>query len=170
LGLSISKRLVSLMQGNMWVESEVAKGSKFFFTITSQISQSTMEATLGKMAPFAKRTILFVDTLRDTTGVVDRIKDLGLRPFTVHEVFEVSDKERCPHIDTIVVDSIPVVCFSPPSLSLVNCVHYYYYYFRRNAYANMSICDTSQLSSSHPQCLGLIVSTSFLFFSLLNVP
>jgi osomolarity two-component system, sensor histidine kinase NIK1 len=111
LGLSISKRLVSLMQGNMWVESEVAKGSKFFFTITSQISHSTMEATLGKMTPFAKRTILFVDTLRDTTGVVDRIKDLGLRPFVVHEVHEVSDKEKCPHIDTIVVDSLTVVCF-----------------------------------------------------------
>jgi len=98
------------MQGNMWVESEVAKGSKFFFTITSQISHSTMEATLGKMAPFAKRTILFVDTLRDTTRVVDRIKDLGLRPYVVHEVSEVSDKDKCPHIDTIVVDSLTVVC------------------------------------------------------------
>jgi len=99
------------MQGNMWVESEVAKGSKFFFTITSQISHSTIEATLGKMAPFAKRTILFVDTLRDTTGVVGRIKELGLRPYAVHEVSEVADKDKCPHIDTIVVDSLPVVRF-----------------------------------------------------------
>jgi len=31
LGLSISKRLVNLMQGNIWVELEVLKGSKFFF-------------------------------------------------------------------------------------------------------------------------------------------
>ncbi|KAF9481492.1 histidine kinase [Pholiota conissans] len=108
LGLSISKRLVSLMQGNMWVESEVAKGSRFFFTITSQISHSTIEATLSKMAPFAKRTILFVDTLFDTTGVVDRIRELGLRPYVVHEVSEVADKERCPHIDTIIVDSLTV--------------------------------------------------------------
>ena len=106
LRLSISKRLVSLMQ----VESEVAKGSKFFFTITSQISHSTMEATLVKMAPFTKRTILFVDTLRDTS-VVDHIKDLGLRPYVMHEVSKVADKEKCPHIDTIVVDSLTVVCF-----------------------------------------------------------
>ncbi|KAH6897665.1 hypothetical protein BKA70DRAFT_1315390, partial [Coprinopsis sp. MPI-PUGE-AT-0042] len=98
LGLSISKRLVSLMQGNMWVESEVAKGSKFYFTITSQINHSPME-----------RTILFVDTLRDTTGVVDRIKDLNLRPYLIHEVREVADKDKCPHIDTIVVDSLNVV-------------------------------------------------------------
>ncbi|KAF8990572.1 hypothetical protein BDQ17DRAFT_1371736 [Cyathus striatus] len=108
LGLSISKRLVNLMQGNMWVESEVSKGSKFFFTITSQISHSTMEATLSKMAPFSKRTILFMDTLRDMTGVVDRIQDLGLRPVVAHQVGEVADKERCPHIDTIVVDSLSV--------------------------------------------------------------
>ncbi|KAG2002222.1 atypical/HisK protein kinase, variant 3 [Coprinopsis cinerea AmutBmut pab1-1] len=109
LGLSISKRLVSLMQGNMWVESEVSKGSKFYFTITSQINHSSMEATLGKMQPFAKRTILFVDTLRDTTGVVNRIKELNLRPYVIHEVAEVADKEKCPHIDTIVVDSLNVV-------------------------------------------------------------
>lgn len=93
----------------MWVESEVSKGSKFFFTITSQISHSTMEVTLSKMAAFAKRTILFVDTLFDGTGVVDRIKDLGLRPYVVHDVKAVADKEKCPHIDTIVVDSLTVV-------------------------------------------------------------
>ncbi|KAF9459630.1 hypothetical protein BDZ94DRAFT_1171284 [Collybia nuda] len=108
LGLSISKRLVSLMQGNMWVESEVSKGSKFFFTITSQISQSSIESTLSKMSPFAKRTILFVDTLHDTTGVVNRIRELCLRPYVVHSVNEVADKEKCPHIDTIVVDSLSV--------------------------------------------------------------
>ncbi|KAG6333867.1 hypothetical protein ID866_5222 [Astraeus odoratus] len=139
LGLSISKRLVNLMQGNMWVESEVAKGSKFFFTITSQISQSTMESTLQKMQPFRKRAILFADTLYDTTGVVQRIEELGLRSYHVHDVGEVADKERCPHIDTIVVDSltmtesireyehlryIPIVLLAPsmPRLNLKWCL------------------------------------------------
>ncbi|EED77891.1 hypothetical histidine kinase [Postia placenta Mad-698-R] len=106
LGLSISKRLVTLMQGNMWVESEVSNGSKFFFTISSQISPMSMEATLSKMQPFQKRNILFVDTLYDRTGVVQRIMDVGLRPYVVHEVCEVADKATCPHIDTIVVDSL----------------------------------------------------------------
>jgi len=49
---------------------------------------------------------LFVDTLNDTTGVVQRIQELGLRPYVIHDVSEVADKERCPHIDTIVVDSL----------------------------------------------------------------
>ena len=126
----------------MWVESEVAKGSKFFFTITSQISHSTIEATLGKMAPFAKRTILFVDTLRDTTGVVGRIKELGLRPYAVHEVSEVADKDKCPHIDTIVVDSLPVVRF------ILYCMMFGLTadsYCRRNRSASTNISDTSLL-------------------------
>ncbi|KAF9056922.1 hypothetical protein BDP27DRAFT_1454263 [Rhodocollybia butyracea] len=135
LGLSISKRLVSLMQGNMWVESEVQKGSRFFFTISSQISLSSFETTLSKMSPFAKRTILFVDTLYDTTGVVDRIRELGLKPFVVHDVSKLVNKDACPHFDTIVVDSlstaetireiehlryIPIVLLAP-SMPRLNC-------------------------------------------------
>ncbi|KAJ7736694.1 hypothetical protein B0H16DRAFT_1380008 [Mycena metata] len=109
LGLSISKRLTSLMQGDIWVESELGKGSKFYFTITSQINQQqSLDATLLKLSPFAKRTILFVDTMHDNSNVEERITELGLVPVVVHDVSEVSDKEKCPHIDTIIVDSLPV--------------------------------------------------------------
>jgi osomolarity two-component system sensor histidine kinase NIK1 len=52
---------------------------------------------------------LFVDTLRDKTGVVQRIKELGLRAYVVHEVNAVADKDHLPHIDTIVVDSLVMV-------------------------------------------------------------
>jgi len=61
------------------------------------------------MSSFAKRTILFVDSLHDQTGVVDRIRELGLKPFVVHDVASLADKDKCPHIDTIVVDSLTVV-------------------------------------------------------------
>ena len=120
LGLSISKRLVSLMQGNMWAKSEVSKESKFFFTITLQISQNSIESMLLKMSPFSKQTILFVDMLFDTMGIVDQIKGLSLRPFVVHGVSEVADKDKCPHIDTIVVDSLSMVSY--PGLFLLECL------------------------------------------------
>lgn len=97
------------MLGTMWVESELGQGSKFFFTITSQVNPMPIDAVLSKMQPFHKRNILFVDTLTDNTGVVQRILDLGLRPYVIHDVVEVSDKTGCPHIDTIVVDSLHAV-------------------------------------------------------------
>jgi osomolarity two-component system sensor histidine kinase NIK1 len=138
------------MQGNMWVESEMAKGSRFFFTIKSQISHSSMETTLAKMSPFSKRTILFVDTLHDMTGVVDRIQELNLIPFVVHEVDEITDKDRCPHIDTIVVDSLSVVSANMmhPQLNAHPTP------IRRSAFGSLNICDIFRSSFSHHRCLA----------------
>ena len=36
LGLAISKRIVELMGGGIWIESELGKGSKFIFTLTTE--------------------------------------------------------------------------------------------------------------------------------------
>ncbi|KAF7356398.1 Hybrid signal transduction histidine kinase J [Mycena venus] len=91
LGLSISKRLTSLMQ--TWVESELGKGSKFYFTIMLQINQQQLlDAMLLKLSPFTKWTILFVDTLQDASSVEERVSELSLVPVVIHNVSEVSDK------------------------------------------------------------------------------
>jgi len=36
LGLAISKRIIELMQGTIWIESELGKGAKFIFTIKAK--------------------------------------------------------------------------------------------------------------------------------------
>jgi signal transduction histidine kinase len=41
LGLAISKRIVELMQGKIWIESELGKGAKFIFTIKAKKGSNT---------------------------------------------------------------------------------------------------------------------------------
>jgi signal transduction histidine kinase len=47
LGLSLSKRMVELHGGTMWVESEVGVGSNFFFTLPA--SRDTWQSLLAEM-------------------------------------------------------------------------------------------------------------------------
>jgi PAS domain S-box-containing protein len=49
LGLTISTRLVGIMGGRMWVESEVGRGSEFHFTVRVGTSESAIE--VGTIAP-----------------------------------------------------------------------------------------------------------------------
>jgi two-component system sensor histidine kinase/response regulator len=49
LGLTISKRLVGLMDGRMWVESELGQGTKFHFTARLKTSEKPTE--VGTIAP-----------------------------------------------------------------------------------------------------------------------
>ena len=97
------------MQGNMWVESELGKGSKFFFTITSQVSSPSLEVVLQRMAPFSGRTILYIDSSRDGEPVSKLIQNMGLKVHVVHDINAVSDRDSCPQVDTILLDSLEIV-------------------------------------------------------------
>jgi len=46
LGLALSKRIIELMGGKIWVESEPGKGSKFAFTCKLQNVQTHVSDTL----------------------------------------------------------------------------------------------------------------------------
>ena len=45
LGLIISKRIIELMDGKIWVESELGKGTKFIFTLTTERGRSDISNT-----------------------------------------------------------------------------------------------------------------------------
>ncbi len=72
LGLTISKRLVGLMGGDMWVESEVGRETQFHFTARLKKSEKPMAA--GTMAPSVSLRgvkVLIVDDNRTSRRILE---------------------------------------------------------------------------------------------------
>ncbi len=61
LGLVISKSLVELMGGELEVESEYGKGSRFFFTITLAIASQATVPKWKSVTTFRNKNILLID-------------------------------------------------------------------------------------------------------------
>lgn len=65
LGLAISRKIVEMMGGRIWVQSEKGKGSTFSFTITAQRGAKSRESLLSPGVNWNNMRVLVVDDSGD---------------------------------------------------------------------------------------------------------
>ena len=74
LGLAISSRLVELMAGRIWVESEIDKGSTFHFTVRLEPAPAAFQAQASEpTASLDGKKILVVDDNATNCRILDEI-------------------------------------------------------------------------------------------------
>jgi len=81
LGLAISKQLVELMGGKIGVESEVGRGSTFWFELDLELGAHRTPANAELMAAVAGRRVLIVDDHETNRRIlVHMLRRWGVRP------------------------------------------------------------------------------------------
>jgi len=84
LGLAICSRLVSIMNGRIWLESTVGRGSVFHFSVPCRVGTKSPESDAAH-SEFSNVPLLIVDDNASNGEILSRIaKSLGMLPTVVN--------------------------------------------------------------------------------------
>jgi two-component system, sensor histidine kinase and response regulator len=93
LGLTISKQLTEMMNGKMGVESQVGKGSDFWFTARFKKSSESATPTNVKPVNLTEMHVLGVDDNTTNRVILDKmLENFGCRCTTVSRGYEAVEK------------------------------------------------------------------------------
>jgi len=90
VGLSIAKRLVELMEGRMWLQSEIGYGTTFNFTLLLQESKTPIEnpPEAGTASILTVPVLVVSDNRKTSADEMDALQRAGMKPVrttTPHE-------------------------------------------------------------------------------------
>jgi len=81
LGLTISSRLVSMMAGRMWVESELGKGSRFHFTVqVGAVREGVKMEAPGRVCLAGLGVLVVDDNQTNRCLLGEMLRSWGMRP------------------------------------------------------------------------------------------
>ena len=95
LGLTISKRLVQMMGGRLWVESELGAGSRFHFTVRliTETDSAAVAESLGSPAILQGVKVLIVDDSGANRLILyNMVKRWGMNPALVADAEQALEK------------------------------------------------------------------------------
>ena len=109
LGLTISKRIVEHMGGNMTVNSTLGKGSTFCFNVPLPIDTTARRANRDTACLEGLRALIVDDIAINRTILTERLKAWGIIPLTAGDAVEAlvyikQEKERGQPFDIILLD------------------------------------------------------------------
>ena len=85
LGLTIAARLVAAMEGKIWIESELGKGSSFHFTAQVGAAEpSTHRPQLTQLSAQGKHVLIVDDNATNLRVLAEMLRTLGVDPIVAH--------------------------------------------------------------------------------------
>ena len=110
LGLAISKRLVEMMEGHIWVDSELDQGTTFQFTIRLDVADFESSANLA-LTHHAERRVLVIDkNLATRRALEGQLRHLGLRAETYASWDTITKEhftENNPYLCLLIDEELP---------------------------------------------------------------